>query len=461
MTRPCRFGDGRLVIELLRKFASIAGVALMHGDKRLLDQPLPARPLQRAWRVAFVTETYPPEVNGVAVTLARVVEGMHARGHDVQLIRPRQNTEQMAREEARFHEVLVRGLPIPRYPELKMGLPAQRALQRLWTAQRPDVVHIVTEGPLGWSALRAALQLGLPVVSDFRTNFHAYSRHYGVGWLRAPVMAYLRRFHNRTACTMVPTESLKSELAAAGLQGLRVVARGVDAQRFSPLHRSNALRASWGADHGTCVALCVGRLAPEKNLGVVVAAFEAMREHEPRMRLVLVGDGPERQRLTNRCPQAHFAGVRHGTDLAAHYASADVFLFPSTTETYGNVVPEAMASGLAVVAYDHAAAGELIRHGENGLLARCDDTQEFCRVARRVAGDGPLVRELGTQARATAGRLDWGRIVDAVEHEYGAAMAKATSGAAPELAANGPLAAAPGATPAQPPRWQPAGPTPP
>ncbi len=407
----------------------------------------PSLSVPRALRVALVTETYPPEVNGVAVTFARVVEGLQARGHDLQLVRPRQGDAQLARRETRFNEVLVRGLPIPRYPELKMGLPAQGTLQRLWAAQRPDVVHIVTEGPLGWSALRAARRLGLPVVSDFRTNFHAYSRHYGLAWLQAPVMAYLRYFHNRTACTMVPTESLKNELVAAGLQGLRVVARGVDAQRFNPLHRSAALRASWGADPGTCVALCVGRLAPEKNLGSVVAAFETMREHEPRTRLVLVGDGPERQRLGQRCPEAHFAGVRHGADLAAHYASADVFLFPSTTETYGNVVPEAMASGLAVVAYDHAAAGQLIRHGENGLLARCDDTLEFCRVARRIAGDWAQLRELGNAARETAMRLDWARIVAGVEQAYEAAMA--TPDAAPD------------ATPTSLPQWQPANPGPP
>ena len=323
--------------------------------------------------------------------------------------------------------MLVRGLPIPRYPQLKMGLPSKQALIRLWTAQRPDVVHIVTEGPLGWSALQAALHLKLPVVSDFRTNFHAYSGHYGVGWLHKPVMAYLRRFHNRTACTMVPTEALKSELGAAGFQGLRVVARGVDTQRYTPAKRSEALRESWGAQPHTLVALCVGRLAPEKNLGAVITAAQIMQSELPlrgsKLRLVLVGDGPERARLQQRSPDTFFAGQRHGDDLATHYASADVFLFASTTETFGNVVPEAMASGLAVVAYDHAAAGQLIRHGDNGLLARYDDIAEFCRVARRVAGDWPLVRALGQQARQTAMRLDWGRIVDAVEGEYVAAMA--------------------------------------
>jgi glycosyltransferase involved in cell wall biosynthesis len=284
-------------------------------------------------------------------------------------------------------------------------------------------VHIVTEGPLGWSALQAATHLKLPVVSDFRTNFHAYSSHYGVGWLRTPVMAYLRRFHNRTQCTMVPTETLSSELAASGFEGLRVVARGVDTHRFTPARRSDHLRAHWGAGPNTLVALCVGRLAAEKNLGALIEAAAAMREHAPGMRLVLVGDGPERARMQKHCAHAVFAGVRHGDDLAAHYASADLFLFPSMTETFGNVVPEAMASGLAVVAYDHAAAGQLIRHGHNGLLARFGDQPGFCRLARHAVADHAQVRALGLQARTSVLSLDWRHIIDAVESEYAAAIA--------------------------------------
>ncbi|MDP1902458.1 MAG: glycosyltransferase family 1 protein [Rubrivivax sp.] len=390
------------------------------GDCILVDDHLPAR---RSLRVALVTETYPPEVNGVAASFARVVSGLLGRGHELQLVRPRQDRADTARSDGQMAEVLMRGLPIPRYPQLKMGLPSRRALVKLWTARRPDVVHIVTEGPLGWSALQAALQMRLPVVSDFRTNFHAYSRHYGVAWLRAPIMAYLRKFHNRTACTMVPTDELRGELAAAGFKGLRVVSRGVDAQLFDPRHRSDTLRAGWGAGPGTTVALCVGRLAPEKNLGTLLAAVQAMRAEEPRLRLVLVGDGPEKAALMQCCPDAVFAGIRRGEDLAAHYASADVFLFPSLTETFGNVVLEAMASGLAVVAYDHAAAGQLLRHGDNGLLARRGDEPDFCRWARRLAGDLEHTRALGTQARQTALRHDWGHIVEAIETEYAAAMA--------------------------------------
>lgn len=386
-------------------------------------------PARRSLRVAVVTETYPPEINGVAATISHVVQGLHTRGHALQLVRPRQAASEAGADDERYHEVLMRGLPIPRYPQLRMGLPARRALVQLWARRRPDVVHIVTEGPLGWSALQAATHLGLPLVSDFRTNFHAYSRHYGVAWLRSPIVAYLRKFHNRTACTMVPTEGLKRELEASGLRRLRVVARGVDTELFSPSRRSEALRHSWGVGRSAPVVLCVGRLAPEKNLGTLLDAYEAMRSKEPAARLVLVGDGPERAGLQQRCPGAIFAGVRRGEDLAAHYASADMFLFPSVTETFGNVVPEAMASGLAVLGYDYAAAGGLVRHAENGLLAHFDDGQGFSAAAVRLAADPAGARAMGLQARATAQRLDWGRIVEAVETEYLAAMAQGAAAA--------------------------------
>ena len=411
----------RFVIELLRGAFTIRGMGLLPGqDNNTLATSL--RPARRSLRVAVLTETYPPEINGVAATVARVVDGLHERGHELQLVRPRQGRQDTAADESRMTHVLVRGLPIPRYPQLKMGLPARRALVDLWTVHRPDVVHIVTEGPLGWSALQAATQLGLPVVSDFRTNFHAYSRHYGMAWLHSPIRAYLRRFHNRTACTMVPTEGLRSELAASGFKRLRVVSRGVDTRQFDPSRRSDALRTHWGASRNTPVVLCVGRLAAEKNLGLLLTAFEAMRGTAPGARLVLVGDGPDRAHLAQGCPGAVFAGTRRGEDLAAHYASAEIFLFPSVTETFGNVVPEAMASGLAVVGFDYAAAGQLIRHGDNGLLVRLEDRESFCDVARGLADELAYARALGAQARITASRLDWGRVIDAVEAEYAAAM---------------------------------------
>lgn len=147
-------------------------------------------------RVALVTETWSPEVNGVAMTLKRMVDGLIARGHSVQLVRPRQTPADTAMSTGGLQEVLSRGLRLPRYDGLKLGLPARSRLVREWSRQRPDLVHVATEGPLGWTAVTAANKLRLPVTSDFHTNFDHYSTHYGVGWLRQPVAAYLRRFHN-------------------------------------------------------------------------------------------------------------------------------------------------------------------------------------------------------------------------------------------------------------------------
>jgi glycosyltransferase involved in cell wall biosynthesis len=366
-------------------------------------------------RVAVVSETYPPEVNGVALTLQRMLEGLRARHHHIQLVRLRQHADDLAQHGPGFEELLLRGVAIPRYPHLKMGLPCTSTLLRAWTSQRPDVVHIATEGPLGWSALRAAMRLSLPVVSDFRTNFHAYSRHYGLGWLRRGIVGYLRAFHNRTACTMVPTPAARHELATLGFANLQVVARGVDTARFDPAKRNNVLRRLWGATPDTLVVLCVSRLATEKNIVQVWQAFEAIQRLGIDARLVLVGDGPLKPQLEQLCEGAVFAGVRRGDDLAAHYASADLFLFPSLTETFGNVVPEAMASGLPVVAYDCAAAGQLIRHTDNGLLAAPERAADFIDLAVQAARDAAALPSMGARARARVLPLDWRRVVDDLE----------------------------------------------
>lgn len=368
----------------------------------------------RSMRVAVITETYPPEVNGVARTVARMVEGLHARDHELQVIRPRQ-PEHAATPRQRFEEILVRGMPIPRYPQLRMGLPSKRSLVRLWSARRPDVVHIATEGPLGWSALGAASHLRLPVSSDFRTNFHAYTRHYGLGWLQRPMSAYLRKFHNRTQCTMVPTEGLRQELQGSGFDRLEVVARGVDTALFHPQCRSAELRERWGVQPQDLVITCVGRLAMEKNLALLIESYRAIRQQRPDARLLLVGDGPMRAELQSLCPETIFAGQRKAADLAAHYASADLFLFPSLTETFGNVTVEALASGLPVVAFNYAAAGQLVVQGHNGMLAPVGDAAAFVAAATRLAQDDGLRQHMAVQARQTAQSQGWEPVIDRFE----------------------------------------------
>lgn len=365
-------------------------------------------------RLAVVTETYPPEVNGVAMTIGRTVAALRERGHFVQLVRPRQRAGEAPLHQPDLAEVLVRGLPIPSYEGLRLGLPAKRMLLRQWTSARPDVVHVVTEGPLGRSALHAARRLGLPLTTGFHTNFHSYSRHYGVGFMKNLIAAYLRRFHNRADATMVPTEELRAALVRAGYENVRVVARGVDTHLFSPTRRNAALRAAWGARSDAPVALCVGRLAPEKNLALVARCAQALEAARPGTRMVWVGDGPERGALQKRHPGHIFAGVRTGEDLAAHYASGDLFLFPSMTETFGNVTLEAMASGLAVVAYDYAAAREHIAHGINGMLARFGAADDFVTQAC-AAAEPRRLEQLRAAARTAAERIDWSRVFDDFE----------------------------------------------
>lgn len=379
----------------------------------LLIENLSAR--QAQLRLAVVTETYPPEINGVALTLHRVVEGLRERGHTVQLVRPRQPSDGTAPGAAVGMDVLMRGMAIPRYPHLQLGLPSRKQLESLWSIKRPDLVHIATEGPLGWSALRVARKLRIPVTSDFRTNFHAYSGHYGMGWLSKPIMAYLKRFHNQTLTTMVPTQSLADRLAKAGFERLQVVARGVDAQLFNPGLRSEGLRQLWGASPDTTVLLCVGRLAREKNLPLLVQAYAQARLLNPGLKLVLVGDGPARPELQALAPDAVFTGQLSRAELARAYASADIFGFPSRTETFGNVVLEAMASGLAVVAFDYAAAADTIAHGHDGLLAPFGNDAAFVHHVANLARQPDTVQRLRTAARSAALRADWSSIIGQIE----------------------------------------------
>lgn len=393
-------------------------VLMEHPDQPALEMTH-LLPTHRSLRLAVVTETYPPEVNGVAVTVARLIEGLLLRGHEIDLVRPRQALRgpQGTAVEG-LQELLMRGMPIPRYPQLRMGLPAKAALVSQWQRRRPDLVHVATEGPLGWSAVQAARKLRLPVSADFRTNFHSYSRHYGLGWLNKTILTYLRKFHNRADLTLVPTETLRKELAAMGFERLSVVGRGVDTQRFDPALRSPLVRARWGVAVDDPVVLYVGRLAAEKNLDLLIRAYQAMKQRRKSLRLVVIGEGPMADDLATQCPDALLLGVQGGLELAQSYASADIFLFPSRTETYGNVTAEALASGLAVVAFDYAAARELIINGHNGWTSGLQDEEGFVRRACEVLEAWHPGHPMRMNARRTMLSRDWSGIVEQMEERW-------------------------------------------
>ena len=362
-------------------------------------------------RILLVTETYPPEINGVAMTTGRMVEGLRGRGHWVGLVRPQQGAKDIASD----NEWMVPGVPIPNYAGLRIGMPYWLRLHELMRAQRPDVVHIVTEGPLGWTALVAARGLGLPVSSGYHTHFDQYSEHYGMKWLGPVVTHALDALHRRCQATLVPAPELAETLSARGIPNVNVVGRGVDTTLLNPEKRSEPLRASWGLgapndEKPGLVCLYVGRIAPEKNLDTVVRAFNAISARIPEARMVWVGDGPARARLAEQNPTHIFAGPRIGEDLARHYASADLFLFASLSETWGNVLAEAMASGLGVVAYRRAAAAALIEHGVNGLAPEPGDEQAFMTDALTLAL-APERRQLfGQQAQLGMGKHAWDTI---------------------------------------------------
>ncbi len=356
-------------------------------------------------RYAIVTETYPPEVNGVALTVQGLEQGLRVRGHDVTVVRPRQPDDAgLHGGLGAAHELLVRGAPLPRYPGLRLGLPAVRKLVAHWTVNRPDAIYVATEGPLGWSALRAARRLRIPVATGFHTRFDQYMRDYGAALLAPIALQWMRLFHNGADTTLVPTRELADFLQARKFNNVQRLARAVDMQRFTPLRRDAAMRAGWGVDDDGVVAIYVGRIAPEKNLALAVRAFRRLAEEMQQARLppprfVWIGDGPARAKLQHDNPDFIFCGIQRGEVLARHLASGDVFVFPSHSETFGNVTLEAMASGVPTVAFDYGAAREHLRDGLHGAAVADGDDAGFIAAVARIGCDA-----VQRAAMARAGR---------------------------------------------------------
>ncbi len=390
-------------------------------------------------KIAIVTETFPPEINGVAMTFGRLARELANRGHDLTIHRPRRADLPANIAAHGYREERYAGLPIPGYSLLRLGLPARRRLLRHWRAERPDLVHVVTEGPLGASAVAAARELDLPLTSSFHTNFHAYTSHYGFGPLHRAALAWLRRVHNRTRCTFAPTTELCDELRALGFENLRVLSRGVDLHHFSPDRRSAELRASWGAGPDDPVVLHVGRVAAEKNYPLLFRAFAAMRAANPRLRCVLAGEGPLKARFQREHPEHIFAGFYSREEIGRYYASADIYIHASLTETFGNVLTEAMASGLAVAGFHYAAAREFIRHRENGLVVHRARPEALVAAAVQLATDASLRQRLRTNARAALLDQSWERVAARFESDL-AGLAGVAPAASPNRPAPAPTA---------------------
>lgn len=352
-------------------------------------------------RYSIVSETYPPEVNGVALTVQGLERGLRARGHAVDVVRPRQARAQVAGE----HEVLSGSAQIPRYPGMRFGFPAFALLRGQWKRRRPDAVYVATEGPLGWSAMRTARAMGIPVASGFHTRFDEYMRDYGVGFLQPAALRWMRRFHNGSDATLVPTCELADFLNARRFEHVVHLPRAVDTERFNPARRDEALRAQWGLAPDDLAVLYLGRVAAEKNLPLAVRAFRKLQQQRPDARFVWVGEGPELAAIRDANPDFIVCGLQRDEALARHFASADLFLFPSFSETFGNVTIEAMASGVATVAFRYGAAKEHLRHGLHGASIVGQDEDAFVDAACRIALEDAARSEMGARAREAVHKL--------------------------------------------------------
>jgi glycosyltransferase involved in cell wall biosynthesis len=375
-------------------------------------------------RYTIVTETYPPEVNGVALTVQGLEQGLRNRGHEVALVRPRQDDDGAGTDPV---TLLVRGAGLPRYPGLKFGLPATRQLLRRWRDARPDAIYVATEGPLGWSALRAARRLGIPSATGFHTRFDEYMRDYGAAFLQATALRWMRRFHNGGDATLVPTHELQSFLRSQGFSKVVRLPRAVDVAQFDPRLRDESLRAAWGVAPEGFAAIHVGRIAPEKNLDLAVRAFRELQRSRPDARFAWVGDGPAREALERDNPDFVFCGVQRGEALARHFASGDLFVFPSHSETFGNVTLEALASGVPTVAFDYGAAREYLRDGIHGAALRDGDDAGFVHAVVRLGSDDVLRGAMRMAARAAVAGLR----PDQVAADFDALLAGIADGGKP------------------------------
>ena len=368
-------------------------------------------------KIALFTDTYLPTVNGVARTLGHLVSHARRRGHELALVSSRVSPEPAP--DTAFHHQLP-GVPLPMYPELQLARPLDREGKNRLDDFGPDLVHVATEATVGWSGRAWAKRRGVPLVTSFHTDWPAYMAGYGFGGLETTAWRGLQTFHAAARVTFCPSSSTLRQLRSWGFShDLRIWGRGVDTEFFSPTHRSRELRAQI-APNGERVVLYVGRLAPEKRLHVLLEAFPLLRKALGEgVVLALVGDGPWRARLEEEATEGiHLLGYRTGLPLAQAYASGDVFAFPSDTETFGNVVTEALASGLPVVAPEKGGVVDSVIPGKTGVLVAPRDPVALSEAVVHLLSDEETRRILARGARNHALARSWTAVLDGLLEAY-------------------------------------------
>lgn len=373
-----------------------------------------------------MTDTYTPQVNGVTTVVRRIADVLERSGNAAGVVAPAYPDARARRS----GELRVPSLPFPLYPAIRLSLPLRHRVARFLDAFEPHLVHVATEGPLGVLGRGWALRNRIPLVTSYHTDFPQYARHYGGGVLEPLVWRWLLWFHGPAVMTQTPGGAVRDQLVARGLSRTQVWGRGVDTRHFRPERRSDGWHRHLGIRDDQVVVLHVGRLAPEKNLGVLIDAWRlAAPQVGARAQLVIAGEGPDAARLRAALPDARFLGFLDREALAGLYASADLCVLPSRTETCGLVALEAMASGLPVIAADAGGFRESVQAGRNGVLAPPDDARVFARAIVDVVHDAAYRARLAAGARATAVERDQRTEDDELLDQYRALAAIPQDGA--------------------------------
>ncbi|MCF0091601.1 glycosyltransferase family 1 protein [Micromonospora sp. MH99] len=370
-------------------------------------------------RIAIVTESFPPDVNGVAHSVVRTAEHLLARGHEPVVIAPAPpGAAGRDIEGLPYPVVRIPSVPLPRYQGFRLGVPTTTRLAGALLSAAPDVVHLASPFILGARAATLASRYGLPMVAVYQTDVAAYARAYRVSWGEAAAWRRLREIHNLAQRTLAPSTRAAADLIANGVQRIWLWGRGVDAVRFDPAKRCDDLRRRL-APGGELLVGYVGRLAPEKRVELLAATSRL-----PGVRVVVAGDGPARRQLTRALPGVDFLGVQHGEDLARLYASLDVFVHTGPHETFGQTLQEALASGVPVVAPASGGPVDLVDSGTTGLLVPPADGDALAAAVAELTGDADRRRAYGVAARAAVRRRSWAAVGDELVGHYRAVRAQ-------------------------------------
>jgi len=368
-------------------------------------------------RIAIFSEVYWPMVSGVSLTLQRLTQALLERGHEARVYCATYPPPPGASDRPEVHRSPSGPLWIS--PEVQWASPDRLDIRRDLERFSPDLVHLATEFPMGYAGLRGARDLQLPIIASAHTDYERYASRYGLDWAVPPGWAYLRWFYRNAELVLCPSTRYEQHLRSRGVSHTAIWTRGVDTALFTPRHRSTEFRARLGIGPEDPLVLYVGRLAPEKGIDALLEAWEKLQQRSARARLLFVGGGAMTEAIRRRrLPGVELIGLLRGFDLSVAYASADVLAFPSVTETFGNVLLEGMASGLACVAVEAGGVTDFARHHQNALLTPPGNHVAFAEALARLLEDRSLRSNLAEGARATAECRGWGPIFDRLIEDY-------------------------------------------